>query len=448
MKINPLLCSVWFALIFIPNAVQAQSSIFSLGDAVNAAIKTHWDVQAQRANFRAMEATRGTLFERFAPGVTAGYTYANATTIATIPTLSGYSQAGGFVTQVNEGLSPSGLFAWKAADQAANSQREQVLVTENQVALKTIEAYGAVVMAREQLRVLKDEFLRIANKMQSCVEVASKSDLMANVAALLSLIRANVIAQESAKEIAEAQFLDLTGSPAGENLLSIDSFSAALPLFPVHETALRLAQESSPIIRANQYAQAAQKVALQSVFWNLFSLSTGYGPTYSWSRSSSGSVWESTPTFTAGVSVNLGILSWKNARQTAKANYQAAAYNEEGAEKTVRLQVETDFIQYNRQLQTICMLDPSAKAVFKQFDEISSAIDQGTEYRPEIAISTTSQALSILGQLYGAYLTALGSLADLHAQMGDLNQPTLWQTVGENKLDCTKSKQLNFLNNN
>ena len=424
------------------------SFVVTLADAVITARETHPDIGAARRTLEAAEASRGPGWQRFVPLFTNSLSQVHSVNYSSLGSGPGTPPVLSFSAGVALPLSLGNWFSWKAADLGAKSAAEAVRAAENQIAMRTILAYSAIVIARDQRRLLKVNFLGALFKMQDDPQLKDKEQLKAMTGTLIANVKSLLISQKYALKTAEEQFYQLTHiqldgeAPDVEHpdvwLSPFSAFGDGMPIFPSAEVASALAKAGSPILKSGQYAVAQAKNALRAAQWSPVSASASYGPAMTWANlpAPSPSLYSRAENRTFGVTVNFDPFAYFRGRKAAKQSYEAARLTALGQVRAVEGTVDADFLQYQQQVETICTQKPELVEIVRNFAKLIALITTGKSYDPLAAVTAFPPALQAFQQVYGAEMTAILALADIHAQIGDLSFPEKWDATSNPKDVC------------
>ena len=431
----------------------------TLAEAIETTLANYPDVVAARKAVLAARATEGHLWERFVPLLS---TTASSTLTRSAVNIPGYALPNTVdlvSSQASLALSPNNYFAWNAAAIAANASKAQETIVENQLALKVISAYTAVYIGRQDVRSLQDVFLKTLRKLQSDPKVSANSQLSNLVNTLISTTQSTLIAQKFALVQAENLFRILTGItldnevPSFQNigsmpdpanpLVAVSSlFADTIPLFPSAKAVDALAVTHSPLLKNAYFGTRVLKNAYNSSKWSFAQAQVGFGPSFETASTAPGypNLHDNSHTGSLAAAVSFDVFAYLRTRKAAKITYDGSLKTLQGQVNIVEGQVDNDFFQYLQQVATVCTLKPQYVKTLNDFKILVELINSGKPYDMVSAAANIPQALGALQQLYGADILAIASISDIHAQLGDLNQPESWD-ISNNPQDFCPSAQ-------
>jgi outer membrane protein TolC len=443
-------------------SAKAECSIhftLSLAEAIQTTLVRYPDVLAARKAVEAAQAAQGPLWQRFAPVFTATEGSVLTRSAVNIPGFAAPNTANSVSEQMTFTLSPMSWFTWNAAVIAANSGRAQETVMENQLAQKVIGAYTAVSIARLQVNVLQNSFLKTLSKLQSDPKIASNDQLMNLLGTLISTTQSTLIAQQFSLVQSENQFKILTGIsldlevPTYEDIGNVPDvnnpqvylsglYADTIPLFPSAQEAGGMVTQNSPLLKTAYFAMEGQKNTYDASKWSFFQGTVGFGPTHTISSMTAPfpTLRDNSRALTLGGGVSFDLFAYLRGRKAAKAVYESSKYSLQGQTNLVETAVDNDFFTYLQQVSMVCTLKPQFLKTLRNFGTLADLINSGKPFDPISAAANVPQALVAIQQLYAADIVAIASISDIHAQMGDLNAPESWDISNNPQDFCPTAK--------
>lgn len=407
------------------------AGVYTVRDAIEATLKNHPEVQAQAELIRAAQAQRGSLWERFLPAFQTSATQSefNHTANYSLPPLPGAHSVSQFNARALFNFSPSQFFSWKTNSLQALTAEQQSRIALNQLALRTIEAYAAVEVAREQKQFLTTVIFPILDALSKCSDVLNRADLKNAVATF----RSNIISQEVNIDyqlsVGEAQLELLTDMPVPDRLQTTAELLKSIPFYQTREDAIAAALESSPQLRAAQYAKKLQNVNHQGVFWSSVQLTAGIGKSYTRNQTDLGNqphMNYQNRGAQFGVTLTLDIPRTRRDRKSSTHQVAAADSRIEATELGIQLDLQRGYLNYERRTKNICRLMPEKYRLRDDALATLARLSRGESVDVALTMTTLPQVWTLIRQLYEDKLSVISELASARLQIGDLATPSDW----------------------
>ncbi len=405
--------------------------------AIAKAVKKHPTIASMRLAVDAAEAQNGKLWHRFVPEIQVALTdIQNRMNRATVEELKDPPSLQSQVGTANFAWGLADVFGYKAGEAGVKGAREGVRSVENEIALKAFESYVGVSAAREQLGVIRDNFLPTIDAL------ARAPDLSKSMRSALEDLKNTMLdARDSALgavERAEIQFTAVVGEGTPGELLTFSQIKNRIPLFVSTDRAIDLGfdkLEGSPAAKAASWATAAARQAENAAKWGFFRVSLGAGPSrqvigFTPEIEASKSALQRTATFFVGWSIPL-----MRAKSAAKLNTLKAQTEEWGAMLGLVTRIDMDFSRYEEKLKQTCRTGPKLTRNFQDWVTMRDRIDAGT-FSEDVFVEATRMPglIASFHQFFSNALSALSAVADIHTAVGDMSTPENWN-LEHNPLD-------------
>lgn len=403
----------------------------TLKQAIEATLRHHPEVKAQAELVMAADSLRGQLWERFVPALqgTVARQSLNHDANYPLPPHVGANatlQAG---ARAIFNFSPTTWIQYKTQSVQAQQSRENQRIVLNQLALRTVEFYSAVEVAREQLNFLQTLLLPIVDRLSTCSEVTSQEKYRDSIATLLANFRTQEVSLQYQLQLAETQLSLFTGIQTLGTLDDTHTLLTSMPFFPTREKALEIALQTSPQLAAARFAETLQDLNLTGVFWSPLQIQVGLGPTWNQYNTSLGSLAQmkhQTQGQQIGVGVTLDIPRIRRERNSTAHQQLAAQQRIEASQLQINLELQRSYLNYTRRHQNLCRLLPEKKRLKEQSARVLEQLNQDLPIDIPLAIAVIPQTWGLIRNLYEDKLYLLSEMASSRLQIGDLATPQTW----------------------